>query len=355
MLPYWLLYLFPALGALAGLGQHRQGKRRDQAFLLLLFLIFAVFMGLRDETGGDFINYRNTVDLISYQSVATSMKGSDPAFTIVAIISNALGWSIYGVNLTCAVLLLYGLLKFVRTLPDPWLAIAVAVPYMIIVIGMGYIRQGVAIGFILLAMIDLNRRAWGWLVTHIGLAIAFHVTAVCMLPIFAVSILRRRPVFLVILALLSALAYWYVLRERFAVLYAGYVVTKYDSSGAQIRLLMNALPAVIFIAFHKRFPIQEPAKTAWTLIALLTLGLLVLLQFSPSSTWIDRLGLFFSPIQLVVFGYIGQVFANQAREQRIAVFGGILFYGAVLYVWLNYADNAGSWLPYRWVITSGDL
>jgi nitrate reductase NapE component len=355
MLPYWLMYLFPALGALAGLGQHHGGKRRDQAFLLLLFVIFAVVMGLRDETGGDFFNYRATVDLISYQSVATSMSGSDPAFTIVAIISNWLGWGIYGVNLTCAVLLLYGLLRFVRTLPDPWLAITVAVPYMIIVIGMGYIRQGVAIGFILLAFIDLNRRAWGWLVVHMGLAVTFHVTAVCMLPIMAVAVLRRQPAVLVGLAILAGLAYWFILRERFAGLYSGYVAAKYDSSGAQVRLMMNALPAVIFLAFRKRFPIEEPARTAWVLIAASTLGLSVLLQFSPSSTWIDRLGLFFSPIQLVVFGYVGMAFANHAREQRVAVFGGILFYGIVLYVWLNYAEYAFAWIPYRWVLSSGDL
>ena len=355
MLPYWLMFLFPSVGALVGLGQHRKGQRRDQAFLVLLFVVFAVIMGLRDGTGGDFYNYQKTIDMIAIQSVGTSMSGSDPAFTLLAIVSNWLGFYLYGVNFVCAVLLLYGLLRFVRTMPDPWLAIAAAVPYMIIVVGMGYIRQGVAIGFILLAMIDLDRKSYGWLAFHMLAALTFHIAAICMLPVLGFGLLRRQPAVLVVLGFLGALAYWFILRERFAGLYQGYVVDQYDSSGALIRLLMNVVPAVVFLAFRRRFPIAEPAKTTWTVIALVTLGLLGLLAVSPSSTWIDRLGLFFSPIQLVVFGYLTTVFAADPREQRIAAFLGVLFYGAVLFVWLNYADNAGSWLPYRWIFSPDRL
>jgi len=355
MLPYWLMFLFPSLGALVGLGQHHRGQRRDQAFLVLLFVVFAVIMGLRDGTGGDFYNYQRTIDLIAIQSVGTSMSGSDPAFTLLAIVSNALGFYIYGVNFVCGVLLLYGLLRFVRTMPDPWLAIAVAVPYMIIVVGMGYIRQGVAIGFILLGMIDLNRGAYKWLGFHLVAAMTFHISAICMLPVMGFGLLRRQPAALLVLGVLGALAYWFILRDRFAGLYQGYVVSQYDSSGALIRLLMNAVPAAVFLVFRRRFPIAEPAKTTWTVIAVVALGLLGLLAISPSSTWIDRLGLFFSPIQLVVFGYLTSVFAADVREQRIAAFMGVLFYGTVLFVWLNYADNAGSWLPYRWIFSSDRL
>jgi hypothetical protein len=352
MLPYWLMFLFPSVAALVGLGQHHKGQRRDQAFILLLFVIFAVIMGLRDGTGGDFFNYQRNVDQIAIQSVGTSMSGSDPAFTLVAIASNAAGFSLYGVNFVCGVLLLYGLLRFVRTMPDPWLAIAAAVPYMIIVVGMGYIRQGVAIGFILLAMIDLNRRSFGWLAFHMVAAMTFHITAICMLPVMAAGLLRRHPAVLLVLGVLGAVVYWFILRDRFANLYQGYVVSQYDSAGALIRLLMNAVPAALFLLFRKRFPFEELAKTTWTVVAVVALILLGLVTVSPSSTWIDRLGLFFSPIQLVVFGYLTSLFAADVREQRIAAFMGVLFYGTVLFVWLNYADNAHAWLPYRWVFSS---
>ncbi len=351
MLPYWFMFLLPSVGAMLGLGQHRQGRRRDQAFLIVLFLIFIMLIGLRDHTGGDFDNYQRTVNYMVFESFATSLQHGDPAFTVIARTSNVFGFGVYGVNFVCGALFMYGLLRFVRLLPDPWLAIAAAVPYMVIVIAMGYIRQGVAIGFILLAVMDLDRKSYGWLAAHLLGAILFHVTSVLIVPVLAVAVLRNRPGALMLLALAGVAAYPLVLRDRVTGLYNGYVATEYDSSGALVRLLMNALPAIIFLRFRERFPISPTVKAFWVLVSILTLALLPLLVVSTSSTWIDRIGLFFAPIQLVVFGYLTTIFATDAREQRIAAFLAVLFYGTVLFVWLNYAANSASWLPYRWLLS----
>ena len=350
MIPYWLMFLLPSAGALFGLGQHHQGRRRDQAFLVMLFVVFAVVIGLR-ECGGDFLNYKRTVDYMAYETFATSLKNNDPAFTVLARMSNYVGWNIYGVNAGCGVLFLYGLLRFVRTLPDPWLAIAAAVPYMIIVIAMGYIRQGVSIGFILLALIDLDRKAYGWLLAHLAAALLFHIAAVCVFPFIALAVLRKQPAAVLLLGIVGALAYFFLLRDRFTGFYNGYVASQYDSSGALVRLLMNAVPAVVFLALRRRFPLDGGVKVFWTAVSWLCLAMVPLLLASSSSTWIDRVGLFFSPIQLVVFGYIGSVFAEHPREQRVATFLSIGFYGAVMFVWLNYATNAIAWLPYRWLLS----
>ena len=115
---------------------------------------------------------------------------------------------------------------------------------------------------------------------------------------------------------------------------------------------MNAVPAAVFLALRRRYPIGDTVKVFWTAVSLLSLAMLPLLAVSTSSTWIDRLGLFLSPIQLVVFGYIGVVFGAHPREQRLATYLALLFYGAVLFVWLNYAVNAGAWIPYRWVFSA---
>ena len=350
MLPYWLMFLLPSAGALFGLGQHRGGQRRDQAFLILLFVIFALLVGLRD-TGGDFLNYKRNVDYMVYERFTTSLQHNDPAFTVIAELSNALGFGIYGVNFACGVLFLYGLLRFVRTLPDPWLAIAAAVPYMVIVIAMGYIRQGVSIGFILLAIMDLDRKNYGWMAWHLGLALLFHIASLAVMPLFAIAFLRRQPAAVLLMAVVGGLVYALLLRDRFSGFYNGYVAAQYDSSGALVRLMMNAVPAVVFLVLRRRFPLGDAVRALWTMVALLSVAMLPLLAISKSSTWIDRLGLFLSPIQLVVFGYIGIVFADHPREQRLATFLARLFYAAVLFVWLNYAVNASFWVPYRWVFS----
>ena len=352
MLPYWLMFLLPSFGAIAGLGRHVEGRRRDLAFLVLLFVVFAALIGLREETGGDFFAYRKMVQVIGYERLSTSFSYGDPGFTLLATLSNALGLGIYGVNFGCGALLLIGLLRFSRRLPDPWLGIAAAVPYMLIVIGMGYIRQGAAIGFIMLAMINLEHRRFGWMAFDLVMAMTFHVTAVCVVPLLGFAILRNRPLFLVPIVLLGVVAYFLILRARFDTLYSGYVTTEIGSSGALIRLSMNALPAILLLALRRRFPIPEPAKSAWLVIALLSLAMIPIVLVFPSSTVIDRIGLFFSPIQLLVFGHITAIFAANEREQRTATFLSLMFYGVVLFVWLNYATFSRWWIPYRWVLSN---
>jgi len=349
--PYWLMFLLPSLGAVLGLGQHRQGRRRDQAFLVLLFIIFVMFIGLRDGTGGDFFNYQRNVEDIAYERFSTSIGHGDPAFTILAEFSNLLNFGIYGVNFACGLLFMIGLLRFVRDLPDPWLAIAAAVPYMIIVIAMGYIRQGVSIGFILIAIRNMDHRQFGWMTSNLLAALLFHIASICVVPIFMIALFRREPVVLIALTLVGMLAFFFVLRDRLTGLYAGYIASEYDSSGALVRLMMNAVPAAVFLAFRQRYPLNDTLKLFWTIVSVISLAMVPLLALSSSSTWIDRIGLFFSPIQLVVFGYITSVFAKHIKEQRIAAFLAILFYAVVLFIWLNYAVNAGYWLPYRWLLS----
>ena len=67
---------------------------------------------------------------------------------------NELGF--WFVNTVCGGIFSYGLIAFARSQPRPWLALAVAVPYLIIVVAMGYTRQAAAIGFVMLGLVRLG-------------------------------------------------------------------------------------------------------------------------------------------------------------------------------------------------------
>ena len=61
---------------------------------------------------------------------------------------------------------------------------------------------------------------------------------------------------------------------------------------------------------------------------------------------VDRVALYFLPIQLVVF--VCLPFLLQARfDPRLLRVGIVAGYAVVLYVWLNYANHAYFWLPYQ--------
>jgi hypothetical protein len=70
------------------------------------------------------------------------------------------GLGIYLLNLFSARAFTLGLMVFCRNCPRPWLALLLAVPYLIIVVAMGYTWQGAAIGMTLIAMVALEKKTF---------------------------------------------------------------------------------------------------------------------------------------------------------------------------------------------------
>jgi len=133
-------------------------------------------------------------------------------------------------------------------------------------------------------------------------------------------------------------------------LYQNYVASSYASAshGAAIRVFMNALPGFTFIAMRKRFDMSAEERALWFWIAILCVISLPLLVVS--ATAVDRVDLYFMPIQLVVASYLPSFFLSNSRViARIAIIG---LYGAVLFVWLNYSVHSNWWLPYQSVLTA---
>jgi len=65
-----------------------------------------------------------------------------------------------------------------------------------------------------------------------------------------------------------------------------------------------------------------------------------------ASTAVDRMALYFIPIQMVVFSRLPYLLSKNISP-NITSYGIILGYALVLFVWLNYASHAKYWLPYQ--------
>jgi hypothetical protein len=85
----------------------------------------------------------------------------------------------------------------------------------------------------------------------------------------------------------------------------------------------------------------------WKLFSVISLFLFFLLFISDASTAIDRIGLYLLPLQLVVFSYLPDMFGNRGELNQIAILIVLLFYAAVLFVWLNFAFHSYYWVPYN--------
>ena len=351
MLVYWAMLALPSLFSLAAPDVGETNRSTARRFgLFALFILFSTLIGLRYETGGDWGSYQVMVEKIGAESFWPSLSLSDPGFAAVSWLSSQLGFGLNGPTSFCGVILMYGLVRFARDLPDPWLAIVAAVPYLLIVVGMGYIRQGAAIGFILLALRQFDKGRIPRFLVRLGLALLFHISAICVLPLAGIVILRQRRALLIPTVVLAIVAYLFLLQSKVDTFYTGYVQTDYDSSGTLIRLVMNAVPATLFLIYHRRFAISENARLLWRLLSMISIAMLPTLAVISSSTALDRLGLYFIPVQLYVFGHLAPVLGGGGRGALAIRLGVIIYYAVVLFVWLNFADNSLYWIPYRFLL-----
>lgn len=90
----------------------------------------------------------------------------------------------------CAAIFVIGLAKFALRQPNPWLVL-IAVPYLIIVVAMGYTRQAAAIGLVMWGLATFDRGRVRQFAVAVLAAVTFHFTAIAMLPLGITSVTRN--------------------------------------------------------------------------------------------------------------------------------------------------------------------
>lgn len=348
LIPYWLLFLLPAYAALRERPFHAWAMRRQPPFIGIV-LLFTIMIGLRYEVGGDWWNYLPYLDQARYLSFAEVLSQGDPGYALLNWLAAQTFGEIWVVNLPCGLLFSIGLVAFARIQPRPYLAILVAVPYLVVVVAMGYSRQGVAIGFAMLGLVALTRdQSTVRFVIWVALGASFHKSALLLLPIAALSSNRGRIWTAAWVGAATLELYYLFLQDSVDNLVTNYVGAEFQSQGAAIRVTMNALPAALFLLARQRFHLTPAERRLWALMALLALGFVVLLFVSPSSsTAVDRMALYFIPIQLFVLSRLPEAFPAKAKGVSLVTWVVIAYSAAVQFVWLNFAANASAWVPYQ--------
>ena len=137
------------------------------------------------------------------------------------------------------------------------------------------------------------------------------------------------------------------MHEYVDTLIAGYITDQYESSGAVIRIAMNALPAAVFLVYRKRFTLSSAQSSFWTWMAWCALAFIPIMYISPSSTAVDRVALYWIPLQLFVWSRAPEAVGHPGGRNALWVYI-VLAYSALVYIiWLLFATNAPYWLPYQ--------
>lgn len=346
MFPYWLLFMLFATAALTerprAPGDHRAGPA-----LILLCLVMVLMIGLRFEVGGDYETYLGIFERAADSGFEQALERGDPGYQIVNWLVGQWGGTMWQVNLICGAVFAWGLVRFCQRQPAPLLAALVAIPYLVIVVAMGYTRQAVAIGVIMAGLASLDRHgSIIRFVFYVALAATFHRTAVIVLPL--VIFAGRNNHFLNLLAVILAAfgLYSALVEESVDLLVRNYIEARYGSEGAAIRVAMNVLPAMLFLLKSRHFGLVDYQRRLWLLVAWAAVACVPALWLVPSTTAVDRIALYLIPIQILVLSRLNALTGNDMTTRVMLV----AYAFAVLFTWLNFAGHSFAWLPYQTVI-----
>ena len=347
MIPYILMYIYIAFLAL-----FVKDNKFQKILKILLFVILVLMIGFRYEVGGDWFSYLEHYQILYHKPFQDIFKyGFDIGHAFINWFLGEYDLGVYGVNFIYALIFTIGLFKLCSKQPYPFLALTVAFPYLVLVVAMGYSRQAVAIGFFMLAVSEIEEQNFWRYVFWVFMAALFHKTALILLPFGLFVRKEKTSWWLYILILLPTLyGGWNLfLGPDFNHLWNVYVERHRQSSGALIRVVMNIIPAILYFISKKEWKkIYEKDYKFWYWISVSSIGALILLPLI-DSTVIDRLSLYFIPLQIVVYSRLPYLYKDIVSP-RIFKLIIIIFYFIVMLVWLNFASHANKWIPYQNII-----
>lgn len=189
MLTYYLLYAFGAFGAILSFVQDRKwGPAHRKVYLPIFIGFLLVLAAFRSAaTDRDYVTYLTWFHSISEGGLSWLDWGKDPAFVFISVLVLKLGLNYVAVLFVFVALALWGTLYFIgMAVSERWLALAFYLMLCRFFLGqeMTAIRAAVAIPLMSISILLAFRRK---LLPAIGLylaALAFHLSALVMLPLF---------------------------------------------------------------------------------------------------------------------------------------------------------------------------
>ncbi len=344
MTAYWIMFLIPVLFALHPV---RVDDRARTLIFWLSGLTLVLFIGLRHEVGGDWDRY---ISVFSFHYGAdldfSKFISADYGYELIHWFSLNYLNGIYSTNLISAIFFVFGLIRFCRNMPLPWVALLVSIPFLVTVVSMGYTRQAVALGFLLYGLVDLTKRKTMKFYLSILVGVLFHKTLLVMLPIGYLYSYNKfslmRLFFLIFLLSISLFALFSSQIQN--LLYYYIEINFHHSQGAMIRVFMSFIVAIIFFIYSDKFKKKFHDEKLWFIFSTVSILLLPIVYFY--STLADRIAIYFLPLQIVVLSRI-PLLIKSIHNRTIFVLMTIFLYAAVNFVWLNFGNFSRFWVPYQ--------
>jgi hypothetical protein len=343
MVPYFLVFAPIAMMAVTA-KQHRT----NLLLWSVAFLMIVVFVGLRHRVGMDWNNYLVMIQQANVGGWLQSFSVAEPGYATLLWISGQLGWGVYGAYLIGTLVFAAGLFRYARITPYPWLALTVAMPFLVTVVAMSAARQAVAIGIILWLVAVWSKTSLLRRIFLICLASTFHFSAMGFL-VLAVLDLRAAASIKLIGAVILGITVLFVLStsgqlEYYNDSYGTGQTELTRSSGAFIHTMLNGAPAALaFLLGHqyRSALLPNPLHRQMGVIAIL---LVVLSLFM--STAAGRMSLYFFPVSMMVCSSLPTILSDGTQKLLVR---GLVAVGMLILmsVWLLFGNSAIAYQRYQ--------
>ena len=321
-------------------------------FFTIFFL--TLFIGLRYEVGGDWVHYTRYFYSygLGHETITLIDKFNLGLFFIFNKFAYYTGIQFVGVNFITSLIFMLALAIFLNNSRNRWLALAISFPIIIVILGMGYSRQGLAFAFSLLLLRSLEDRKLFVSIIYLLLAIISHKSALLFSVIFIFYFCYYKNhlylSFLVILPIFFGIIFFDEF-ERLTYFYIGSGQHMF-SYGSFPRSLLFFIVASLFLFLKEKYV----DMTDYQVFIYTCFSFMVVLIFPFSllaSVGTDRLLLFFYALKIVFVSY-----ANlKDKTVNIIIFLTIGIYFFYFLTWLFFGANAYSWVPYNFITFDDSL
>lgn len=319
-------------------------------FLVFLLLIF----GLRYQIGGDWNNYLDTFNFLNKLEVRGLEKWTGNynqwrysstykeaiIFRSLVQLSGFINESFYFFNFICSLIFIYSIQKLSLKLKTKWLVIGILIPYMGIIVHMGYIRQSLAISFLIISILNFfeNKKK-----ISLVFFILSALTHIIVAP-FILMFLRKN--FLVYLIIFTALLVTLNL-AKFLNYYHYYLGdgVYFQSKGAIFRILTYIPFFIAYYFFRKELHFTEN-ENIFIKVCIIIFITILILAISDRTTIADRIGVQLILFQVFIVAKIYNALPQDSMKKSLVLIMAI-YSSSIFLLWLTFSPYKGDWVPYE--------
>jgi hypothetical protein len=266
---------------LAGVIYNKIDKNVKILFDIFSLLLFVVVFGSRFEVGADWFNYVRIYD--SHQSDLNIFTHIEAGYKALNVIGHVTGLGYQFVIFSSSFLFFICTHYAVKRLGiNPYFYLAIIAPYHLVMSGMNYTRQSIALSMFVLSFSFLisNNKVKNIIAMCFG--ILFHKSSILM---FAISFCDLKKRYLVPIGSILMLIFFYTIFEEYSSRYLE--TAHYDSKGFYLRFIF-LLACSLFILIEKQNIFNTQLLKRIKNAQLLFTGFIFIISFA-STTAADRL------------------------------------------------------------------